>query len=130
MKNFWLVVMGVAMVMTGSVWAQRQVQSSGAPQFPDASMGASTRGADGTISSRNDLDVLKPSPRLEAQQARTRNADRQRRLKEDSDRLLSLATELKQTMGSGDKGAVSPDAATKAEEIERLAKSVRDKMKG
>jgi hypothetical protein len=71
-----------------------------------------------------------PAPQLEAQQVRSRNLDRQKRMTADSERLLSLATQLKQTMGSGEKGAVSPDAARKAEEIEKLAKSVRDRMKG
>lgn len=63
------------------------------------------------------------------QQARTRNSDRQKRMVEDTNKLVSLATDLKQQVEVG-KDATPGDAARKAEEIEKLAKSVRDRMKG
>ena len=66
-------------------------------------------------------------PRLEEQQARTRNSERQKRLMADTNKLLALATDLKQQM---DKANKDVDVVKKAEEIEKLAKSVKDKMKG
>ena len=68
--------------------------------------------------------------RAAEQQARSRNSDRQKRLVADTDKLLSLATELKQQVDKTDKNMLSVDVVKKAEEIEKLARSVKDKMKG
>ena len=64
------------------------------------------------------------------QQARSRNTDRQKKLVSDTDKLLSLATELKQEVDKTDKNTLSVDVVKKADEIERLAHSVKEKMKG
>ncbi len=64
------------------------------------------------------------------QQARNRNSDRQKKLVADTDKLLSLATELKQQVDKTDKNTLSVDVVKKADEIEKLAHSVKEKMKG
>ena len=69
-------------------------------------------------------------PRMQEQQIKSRNSDRQRKLVEDTDRLLSLAADLKQQMGNTGKDAMSADMVRKAEEIEKLARSVKERMKG
>ncbi len=68
--------------------------------------------------------------RLAEQQARGRNSERQKRLMADTDKLLSLATELKQEVDKTDKNTLSVDVVKKADEIEKLAHSVKEKMKG
>jgi hypothetical protein len=68
--------------------------------------------------------------RLEDAQAKSRNVERQKKLQADTERLLSLATELKQQVDKTDKNILSVDVIKKADEIERLAKSVKDRMKG
>ena len=55
---------------------------------------------------------------------------RQRDIKNDTDKLLQLATELKQYVDKTDKNTLSLDVIRKADEIEKLAKAVKDKMKG
>lgn len=55
---------------------------------------------------------------------------RQRDIKNDTDKLLQLATELKQYVDKTDKNTMSLDVIKKADEIEKLAKAVKDKMKG
>jgi len=67
---------------------------------------------------------------MEAQRERMRNADRQKQLQQDTEKLLSLATELKQQVDKTDKNILSVDVIKKADEIEKLAKSVRERMKG
>ena len=67
---------------------------------------------------------------MEAQRAKMRNADRQKQLQQDTEKLLSLATELKEQVGKTDKNILSVDVIKKADEIEKLAKSVRERMKG
>jgi hypothetical protein len=69
----------------------------------------------------------------EAQQrsemAKKENIKRQQDLKKDTDKLLELATELKQYVDKTNENTLSIDVIKKAEEIEKLAHSVKDKMK-
>jgi hypothetical protein len=58
------------------------------------------------------------------------NEKRQQDLKKDTDKLLQLATELKQYVDKTDEHTLSVDVIKKAEEIEKLAHSVKEKMKG
>ena len=51
-------------------------------------------------------------------------------LKTDTDRLLKLSVELKDYVDKADENVLSLDVIKKAEEIEKLAKSVKDKMRG
>ena len=51
-------------------------------------------------------------------------------LKNDTDKLLKLSIELKSYVDKSDENVLSLSVIKKAEEIEKLAKSVKDKMKG
>jgi hypothetical protein len=51
-------------------------------------------------------------------------------LKNDTDKLLKLSVELKSYVDKSDENVLSLDVIKKAEEIEKLARSVKDKMKG
>lgn len=51
-------------------------------------------------------------------------------LKNDTDKLLKLSTELKSYVDKSDENVLSLSVIKKAEEIEKLAKSVKEKMKG
>jgi hypothetical protein len=83
-------------------------------------------------SSHNPVDNT-PSPldgpRAE-QQERARSTDRQKRLVADTDKLLALATDLKQQVDKTNQNILSVDVIKKAEEIEKLAHSVKERMKG
>jgi flagellar motor switch/type III secretory pathway protein FliN len=57
------------------------------------------------------------------------NAERQRQITEDSEKLLKLTTELKAEIGSTSKDILSISVIRKAEEIERLAHNIQAKMK-
>jgi hypothetical protein len=72
-------------------------------------------------------------PMLRQQQQRmekARNADRQKQLEQDTDKLLALAKALKEEVSKSNKDTLSVDVVKKAAEIEKLAKSVKDRMKG
>jgi methylmalonyl-CoA mutase N-terminal domain/subunit len=72
-------------------------------------------------------DIL--GSRIAEQQARSRNSERQRRLESDTDKLVGLVNEFKQQLQ--DEKQLSPaDVSKRAEEIEKLARSVKDRMKG
>jgi hypothetical protein len=61
---------------------------------------------------------------------KARNVDRQKQLEKDTDKLLSLAKELKEDVGKSNADTLSVDVVKKAAEIEKLAKSVKDRMRG
>jgi hypothetical protein len=68
--------------------------------------------------------------RIEKEMAKKANQERQAQLKRDTDNLLKLATELKQDVDKSTPDTLSLEVVKKAEEIEKLAKSVKEKMKG
>jgi len=67
---------------------------------------------------------------LERDQAKMRNLDRQKQLVADTERLLNLANELKADVDKSNKDTLSLDVIKKADEIEKLAHTVKEKMKG
>jgi len=69
-------------------------------------------------------------PEMQREMAKRLNKERQASLKKDTDRLFQLATELKQSVDKSNENVMSIDVIRKAEEIEKLAKQVKDKMKG
>lgn len=58
------------------------------------------------------------------------NLQRQQDIQKDTEKLLELATELKQAVDKSNENMLSVDVIKKAEQIEKLAKQVKDKMKG
>jgi hypothetical protein len=62
--------------------------------------------------------------------AKKANLQRQATIKADTDKLLKLAVELKDSVDKSNENLLSLDVLKKAEEIEKLAHSVKDKMKG
>lgn len=68
--------------------------------------------------------------RVAVEMAKKANLQRQAALKSDADKLLKLATELKGYVDKSNENVLSLDVLKKAEEIEKLAKSVKEKMKG
>ncbi len=67
--------------------------------------------------------------RAQEEAAKQRNLDRQKRLVADTDKLLQLAQELKTEVDKSNKDTLSVTVVKKAEEIEKLAKSVKERMK-
>ncbi len=68
--------------------------------------------------------------RLATEMAKKAAKERAAALKSDTDKLLKLSVELKQSVDKSDENVLSLDVIKKAEEIEKLARSVREKMKG
>ncbi len=58
------------------------------------------------------------------------NKERFDHIKKDTDQLLALATELKKSVDQANDQMLSLEVVRKAEQIEKLARSVKEKMKG
>ncbi len=68
--------------------------------------------------------------RLEKEMAKRANQEREAQLKRDTEKLFKLASELKDSVEKSNENTLSLDVVKKAEEIEKLAHSVKEKMKG
>jgi hypothetical protein len=69
------------------------------------------------------------SPGMSPEQMKKYNDERYAKLKHDTDELLQLATQLKQEVDKANSNTLSLDVIKKTEQIEKLAKSVRERMK-
>ncbi len=67
---------------------------------------------------------------MEKEMAKKANQERHADLRRDTEKLLKLATELKEYVDKTNENVLSVNVLKKAEEIEKLAHSVKDKMKG
>ncbi len=70
------------------------------------------------------------SPALQERMAERRNSDRQKMLMADTDKLLLLAQQLHDAVAKSSKDELSVSVVKRSEEIEKLAKSVKEKMRG
>ena len=74
--------------------------------------------------------VTERREKLEKEMQKKANQERQAQLKQDTEKLLQLSTELKQYVEKTNENVLSVNVIKKAEEIEKLAHSVKEKMKG
>jgi hypothetical protein len=67
----------------------------------------------------------------EADRERARKANEmlQMEIKRDTEKLFQLTTELKDSVDKSDQGVLPADTLKKAEQVEKLARSVRSKIK-
>ena len=97
-----------------------RAQSMGT-QTPDASVSGTRQQQD-----REDPFTLQQKKEI----AKKQNELRQQEIKKDTDKLLDLATELKQYVDKTNENIISLDVIKKAGQIEKLAHNVKEKMKG
>ena len=99
------------LTLTFPAWPQRQTAQpprvDGSPVDEDETRGRFTR----------DMEKKAAKERVAA-------------LRNDTDKLLKLSVELKAYVDKSDENVLSVDVIKRAEEIEKLAKSVKDKMRG
>ena len=69
-------------------------------------------------------------PRIQKDMEKRANEQRQAELKRDTERLLKLSTELKDYVDKSNENVLSLDVIKKADEIEKLAHSVKTRMRG
>jgi hypothetical protein len=125
MKTLGVVIVGVVLLagVSGSV-SGGQIQPPGTHSNQVPGIQQPKTG----VLDPNEPDPM--APHREQKQAELRNADRQKRLVADTDKLLALATDLKEQVDKSTKDTLSVDVIKKADEIEKLAHSVKERMKG
>jgi hypothetical protein len=78
----------------------------------------------------NQMSVMTRFDAQRVEQQKMRISERQKKLVEDTDKLLVLTTALKEQINESNKNILSLDMVKKAEEIEKLAHSVKERIKG
>jgi hypothetical protein len=76
-----------------------------------------------------DLSSDKDAGAMATKMARERNVIRQKSIVDETNQLLDLAKQLKDAVDKSDKDQLSLNVVRKAEEIEKLAKDVKSKMR-
>ena len=114
-------VMGLGLA-SGTLRAQ---SNSGGlkPTQPGGGMGRST------IDGSEDSSDVAYRRGVQEKQEKARNDERQKRLVSDTDKLLALATQLHDDVGKTDKNILSLDVVKRSEEIEKLARAIKERMR-
>ncbi len=116
-----LVLTLLLLTVTSTVCAQHRTSPTSSlctpPQVPDI---------DGRGCHTPTPEEVRRQKEREKTLAHQRYLDMQR----DTDKLFQLATQLKQEVDAAGQDTLSVDVIKKAESIEKLAKSVKQKMKG
>jgi hypothetical protein len=66
---------------------------------------------------------------MQDRQLKAANKKRQEDIRSDTEKLFQLATELKAAVDKSNENVLSLDVVRKADEVEKLAKRVKEKMK-
>ncbi len=101
-------------------------QAQDAPQLPTPPGQAGGRDTFGKPDDSNQDPTMR---HIREEAEKKRNIDRQNRLVADTNRLLQLAQELKAEVDKSNKDTLSLTVVKKAEEMEKLAKNVKERMK-
>jgi hypothetical protein len=117
-----LAVMGLLLGCLMTAMAQQQQIPIPTPRTP----GVPTQSP--TSSDENDQDTM--AHRAMIQQAQRRNDQRQQDIVNDTAKLLKLTEQLKTEVENGGKDQTPVSMTKKVEEIEKLAKAVKEKMRG
>ena len=117
------------LVVAGAVWAglgvAAKAQAGNRPpqNYPP---GVQSPGRNDPL---NDPRIPATSPAVAEKMAISRNDERQRKLVADTNQLFDLASKLKDEVDKTDKYTLSLDVVKRTAEIEKLAKSIRERMK-
>jgi hypothetical protein len=102
------------------VWGGTRAGFAQSPRLPPAITQTQGTGSPPVTSGNDDA---------QRQQAISANQQRQLEMKRDTEKMAELTQELKQYLEKTDQGVISVDMIKKAEQIEKLAHSVKSKMK-
>ncbi len=120
-----MMVLGAALVSAPRVGAAAQANQN-KPAYPSQQGPGALPPLDGRTADPNDpMTAIREAARMRAQMN-----DRQRHIVEETAKLLALANELKQAVDKTGKDEMSLEVIRKADEIERLAHDVKQRMKG
>jgi hypothetical protein len=114
------------LLVVAAIGVAQQTSQNGQPQSNGSNPSAEAGPGRGWVTSGQ---LAIPSPQDGAKNFDAANAERRKQIADDSGRLLKLATDLKAEVDKTTKDQLSLTVIRKADEIEKLAHSVKEKMK-
>lgn len=122
------------LISTALMMAQAAAPKPAAPIAPVGGGAKATKqdtvqALDAQLGTRRNQERDAFEVRMERNRLKLLNKERHASLKKDTDKLLILATELKEAVDKTTKDTLSLEVIRKTEEVEKLAKQVREKMK-
>lgn len=115
-------------VWTLSLWLLSLCSTALSQSRPPASRGDATLAPQ--LPATTPVDDSEVHDRMVRDMAKKANQERAAAIKAETEKLLKLAVELKASVDKSNANLLSLDVIRKADEIEKLAHSVKDKMKG
>ena len=117
-----LLTMTFAFCIPAPAMYAQQTQTPSIPSVTPTPLGADS---DGSSNSNRDPEQV----RMLREMSKTRNVQRQKEIIADTDHLLDLVKQLKDAVDKSNKDELSLSVVNTAGEIEKLAKSVKEKMR-
>ncbi len=118
MRSYRSPLLTTVLLATLAAWAQQT--------DPGAPPGAGTGGR-APFGEREQTTV---SAQMQEQMADRRNSERQKQLVADTEKLYQLASELRAEVARSNKEQLSVPVVKRSEEIEKLARAVKERMRG
>ena len=126
----WIAAGVAAVILVAGIPAARMPAAQQIPgTYPVPSGNRQPQGEPSSVLNDPATDKEDARIRMEQQRDKLQIDDRQKHLLADTARLVQLSNELKDEVDKSGKYVTSVAAMRKAEEIEKLAHSVRDRMK-
>ena len=113
-------VLAITLVV-GYTGSRAQNSTLGSPNNPPVN---------GRVDGERERDAPAISPQMQEQMADRRNSDRQKQLQADTEKLFQLAQQLRDEVAKTNKDQLSIPVVKRSEEIEKLARSIKEKMRG
>ena len=104
-------LLGISLALAALIFARVPVLRSASPQLPQASR------------------TTEQQQEMEDRMQKAANKKRQEDIREDTHKLYQLAGELKDAVDKSNENLLALDVVRKAEEVEKLAKKVKEKMR-
>jgi hypothetical protein len=118
-------VIAFLFVLAGRTADRAQLPGSSAGSNPAPSPSRTGGFGRPSIQPNDDSDY---DPMMAERRAQALNAERQKQMVADANKLLKLAKELNDEVAAANENAFTPDQLRKIAEIEKLAKNVRERM--
>lgn len=112
-RTLWL-----ALFLAAPAGAQVRATSPSLPTLPSGA----------PVGSRDDYDIPSSDPAEEQRRLRALNAQRQKRVTSDANKILKLTKELNADIARSDSDSLTPSEIRKLAEIEKLARDLKINM--
>ena len=107
---------------------QRSAPNNPSPNYPSSI--ENTNNSNSSLSRMSGLDDQSALRQMEEKRGKALNTERQRMIQKEASQLVQAAADLQASVSKGIDGAGREEQARRAEAIEKVARDVKERMKG